>query len=149
MCACVHVCVCAFVPSIFAKVFAIHRIEKPRNPENWRKLERNIGKSYFFAPVLGLFFCAYFSPIFWIGGVFYSVDGQGFCNSTLRQVLEKGPTYVYLIQINGARNFSHMWMCTFLVCFRLTEKGLVNLFLIKLVRISGFSSLFSQRSQCF
>ena len=26
-------------------------------------------------------YLAYFSPIFWIWGFFYSVDGQGFCNS--------------------------------------------------------------------
>ena len=40
----------------------------------------NIGKSYFL-PIFGQFFLffAYFSPIFWIWGFFYSVDGQGFC----------------------------------------------------------------------
>ena len=44
-----------------------------------------MGKSYFL-PIFGLFFLffAYFSPIFWISGFFYSVDGQGFCNPTIQ-----------------------------------------------------------------
>ena len=46
-------------------------------------------KSYFL-PIFGLFFpyFAFFSPIFWISGFFYSVDGQGFCNHSCTRVRE-------------------------------------------------------------
>ena len=48
-----------------AKALAIYRIEKPRNPENRRKIGEKYRKILFFAPIFGLFFLffAYFSPI--------------------------------------------------------------------------------------
>ena len=82
-CAPLHV-VFGLPASWFAKALAIYRIENPRNPENRRKIGK-ISEN----PIFCLFWVyfsdifAYFSPIFWISGVFYSVDGQGFCNSWL------------------------------------------------------------------
>ena len=66
---------------VIATVFAIYRIEKPRSPEDRRKIGK-ILENLFFAYFWSNFplFLAYFSTIFWIWGFFYSVDGQGFCN---------------------------------------------------------------------
>ena len=64
--------------SSVAKALAIYRIEKPRNPENRKKEKGQIQENpWSIFPILAFFFF----PIFWISGFFYSVDGQGFCNS--------------------------------------------------------------------
>ena len=46
----------------------------PNYPENRREIGEKLEN-----PIFCLFF-ANFSPIFWISGFFYSVDGQGFAN---------------------------------------------------------------------
>ena len=63
----------------FTKALAIYRIEKARNPENRGKIEtilENLFFAYFLVKFFG--FLAYFSPIFWISGFFYSAKKDFF-----------------------------------------------------------------------
>ena len=61
-----------------AKALAIHRIEKPQNPEKLEKHWKNWFWQILFLPIFGLFFPflgLYFSYFLDLG-VFYSVDGH-------------------------------------------------------------------------